>query len=137
MFLNVKFNYMNREEFIGDVIRHTKGGIVHCNAEPDMGKVTYGPHNCKDQMESGDGVIIYYEKNHERPDHEWYQRFRFCANCDDARILTDQARTVGTEQAVVEGTLEHFEGTVEGKFYEDAVRLIDAEVLAYSPETEG
>jgi hypothetical protein len=44
---------------------------------------------------------------------------------------------VGKEQAVVEGILEHFEGTVEGKFYDDAVRLIDAEVLAYSPETGG
>ena len=137
MCLNNEVHFKMREEFIGDVVRHTKGGVVHCNAEPDMGKVNYGPHNCKDSIEAGDGVIIYYEKDHERPDHEWYQRFRYCSNCDDARTLTDQSRTVGTEQAVVEGTLEQFEGTVEGKFYEDAVRLIDVEVLAYSPETEG
>lgn len=88
-------------------------------------------------MEAGDGVLIYYVRDHERNDEEWYQRFRFCANCDDARRRPQEGRQVGKEQAVVEGLLEHFEGTVEGKFYDDAVRLIDAEVLAYSPETEG
>ena len=102
-----------------------------------MGKVDYGRHNCKERMEAGDGVIISYVKDHDRGDEEWYQRFRFCANCDDARRLPEEGRQVGKEQAVVEGTLEHFEGTVEGKFYDDAVRLIDAEVLAYSPESEG
>jgi|AntRauMinimDraft_3_1070383.scaffolds.fasta_scaffold00619_6 hypothetical protein len=128
---------MNREEFVGDVVRHTKGGVVHCQGHPQMGKVDYGPHNCQESMEAGDGVIIYYVKDHERDDEEWYQRFRFCANCDDARRLPEEGRQVGKEQAVVEGLLEHFEGTVEGKFYDDAVRLIDAEVLAYSPESEG
>jgi len=44
----------------------------------------------------------------------------------------------GTGQAVVEGTLGHFEGTVNGKFYEDAVRLTDLQVHHYSllPEDE-
>lgn len=128
---------MNREEFIGDVVRHTKGGVVHCNAEPDMGKVNYGPHNCKGQMEAGDGVIIYYVKSHERGDEDWYQQFRFCANCAGARQLPQRGREVGKEQAVVEGVLEHFEGVVEGDFYDDAVRLRDVEVLAYSPVSEG
>lgn len=128
---------MDRNEFIGDVVRHTNGGIVHCDGEPQMGKVDFGPHNCMDQMRAGDGVILYYEKAHEQGEVNWLQMYRFCANCDDARTLSSQARDVGTEQVVVEGTLEPFKGTVEGEFYEDAVRLIDAEVLAYSPKTEG
>lgn len=128
---------MDREEFIGDVVRHTEGGVVHCNAEPEIGKVEYGSHDCKGEIRAGDGVIIYYVKDHERGEEEWFQRFRFCTNCDDARRLPQGGRHKGQEQAVVEGALEPFEGTVEGKFYEDAVRLIDLEVLAYSPETEG
>lgn len=58
---------MNREDFIGDVVRHTEGGVVHCNAEPDGGKVDFGPHNCKGQMKAADGIIIYYENDHNRP----------------------------------------------------------------------
>jgi hypothetical protein len=128
---------MNREGFIGDVVRHTKRGIVHCNGDPEMGKVSYGPHNCKGQMEAGDNVIIYYVKGHDRDEEDWYQRFRFCANCDEARKLPQHGRDAGKEQAVVEGVLEHFEGAVEGEFYDDAVRLRDVEVLAYSPVSEG
>ncbi len=121
-------------EFIGDVVRHTNGGIVHCNAEPTIGKVDY-QHNCQKKMTVGDGVILYYEK--ERGEDEWIQLYRFCSNCDDARRLPAQGRKHRKEQAVVEGTLEHFEGTVEGHFYEDAVRLVDVHVHHYSPETEG
>ncbi len=88
-------------------------------------------------MEAGDGVILYYVKDHERDENDWYQRFRFCANCEGARELSQQARDGGKEQAVVEGILEQFEGRVDGKFYDDAVRLRDVEVLAYSPEAEG
>lgn len=128
---------MNSEEFIGDIVKHTSGGVVHCNAEPEIGKVQYGSHNCKGTMEAGDGVIISYVKDYDRGDEDWYQRFRFCANCNDARRLPQEARQVGKEQAVVEGILEHFEGVVEGRFYEDAVRLQDVEILVYSHETEG
>ncbi|MCU4754315.1 hypothetical protein OB919_20435 [Halobacteria archaeon AArc-curdl1] len=123
-----------RIEFIGAVVRHTKGGVVHCNAEPTIGKVDYGRHNCQEKMTAGDDVILYYEKEE---GEEWLQLYRFCSNCDDARRLPQQGRKHGTEQAVVEGTLEHFEGTVEGKFYEDAVRLTDVQVHHYSPVTEG
>jgi len=48
---------MIREEFIGDVVRHTKSGVAHCQGHPQMGKVDYGPHNCKESIEAGDGVI--------------------------------------------------------------------------------
>lgn len=128
---------MNREEFIGAVVKHTKGGVVHCQADPDLGKVKLGPHNCISQIEDGDGIIIYYEKDHRRQEEVWFQLYRFCSNCEKARKLTLQARERGKEQTVVEGTLEHFEGIVEGKYYEDAVRLMDVKVLAYSPEHEG
>lgn len=126
-----------REEFIGDVVKHTAGGIVHCDAEPGTGQVDFGPHDCEEQMEAGDGVIIYYVKDHERGDQDWFPRFRVCANCDEAKGLPDDGRHYGKEQVVVEGVLEHFEGVVDGKFREDAVRLQDVEVLAYSPESEG
>ena len=128
---------MNREEFIGNVVRHTNGGVVFCDGDPSTGKVTYGPHNCERKMEPGDGVILHYVKDHNRSDEGWFQRFRFCANCDDARTLPEAGRKVGTEQVVVEGLLEQFEGTVEGQFYEDAVRLRDVEIHAYSPVSEG
>ena len=124
-----------REEFIGDVVRHTTGGTVHCNAEPEFGKVLYD-HQCLEEMERGDGVIIYYEKDHLRDDEDWFQKFRFCWNCEPARKLPPEGRKRGIEQAVVEGTLEKFEGVVEGKFYDDAVRLTDVNVLHYSEEFE-
>jgi len=125
-----------RMQFVGDVVRHTKGGVVHCQAEPGMEDIAFGPHNCKSQMEGGDKVIVYYVKDYEKGDEDWFQMYRFCSNCDDARKLSSQARKQGKEQAVVEGLLEPFEGVVEGDFYEDAVRLTDVEVHAYSPETE-
>jgi hypothetical protein len=126
-----------RTQFIGDVVRHTEGGVVHCQAEPGMADVDFGPHNCESQMEGGDVVIVYYVKDHERDDEDWLQMYRFCSNCDNARNLSSRAREEGKEQAVVEGTLEPFEGVVEGEFYEDAVRLMDVQMHAYSPESEG
>lgn len=38
---------------------------------------------------------------------------------------------------VVEGTFEHFEGTIDGKLDDDAVRLIDVGILDSNPGSEG
>jgi len=121
-------------EFIGDVVRHTKGGVVVCDADPDdPTAVAFGPHNCLSKLTAGDEIIVWYVRNQQRGDEEWSQQGRFCPNCKDARQLPGQARTGGVEYVVVEGELEHFEGRVNQHVYDDAVRLNNVNVHAYNP----
>lgn len=125
------------QEFTGDVVRHTEGATVFCMADPDLGKVEFGPHNCHVKLGPGDRVIVHSEIDPEYDDEEWFQKYRFCSNCKKARHLPESWRRRGIEQVIVEGPLEQFEGQVEGRTYDDAVRMTDVEVLAYSDPSEG
>jgi len=125
-----------RSEFVGDVIRHTKGGRVFCNANSQSGKVEVGPHGCPTELTAGDAVIVEYEKDHTKGDDDWFEAFRYCTGVDAEEFINSATKRDGVDQVIVEGKLEPFEGIVEGEFYDDAVRLIDVEIVAYSPASE-
>jgi len=120
-------------ELIGKVVRHTKGGIVYCDAEPESGTFSR-EHNCMKSMKAGDQVIISYSR---KPiDEEWFARHRFCPKYELARNPPGEWWDEGKEQVLVEGQLQHYEGFVQTDHYDDAVTLVDINILSHSPISE-
>ncbi|MFB6202054.1 MAG: hypothetical protein ABEI98_08585 [Halorhabdus sp.] len=123
-----------REEFVGRLVEHKPGPEVFCQAS-EHGKVDGPGHDCPVNVGPGDRVRVYYVRDPER-DEDWVGLYHFCENAP-AKMGFRNWPGEEMECALVEGTVEQFEGTIHGEFYEDGARLNDVEVLGYSPVGEG
>ncbi|MFB6284665.1 MAG: hypothetical protein ABEK59_12180 [Halobacteria archaeon] len=127
-----------KEELIGHAVRQ-KDGEVPCNTNPELVDDEYIGDSCKGTMKEGDSMVVWFvnEDSLYADDRGWHVKYEFCPGCCEYESFPGGARKEDVDQVLARAELQRTGAYLEGEFSEDALTLVDVEILDRSPENEG
>lgn len=127
-----------KEQLIGVAPRQSDGEVP-CMTHPEVVDDEYLGDRCSGSIGESDEILVWFVNEDDLYDQDkgWYIKYEFCPGCCSYEELPEKARKKDVDQVLSRARLQRTGSHMGGEFREDALTLVDVDILDRSDKSDG